>query len=523
MKAENIDEIRDKGTRPDPLVEQAAIRQELEGVKSKLTEVGSALANTPNSDEIETLTTQVEAIKSSLENVGGDYRGLIDALTERVDELQTGAALLGGKAADQPEGIKAITQQIADSEAYKGLFDANGQKAIGNPINAWFGKTRVPSYTAGGYKAASPVTISDMAGGNQTAYRPGIFTDQYWAMNLATRIPSIVVRNATTYTIPRETDASRYGAWTSTLAADLDGDPTPKSTATFTDTDGLMFGSVVRFYDSNGDLLGSSTVISYVPATGVVTFTTDSLTWDAVTGDRVTSENYGVSAEEATKPSGWVGTENVSFNLKMLASLIPTTVNALNTIQGLEAMIESKLPERHLRNLSRHLLYGDDSAGQLQGLRSYSGAQTYSWSGGVTGDTQVDAVMRAANLIPWTSPIGIIMSQVDLPTLTLLKGSDGHYLRTGNFGMVPMSMVGTAWFLGPYELVFDYAVASTHFTVINWRDASEIADQDTASLMWGYINADFEQNIIRARYEATLCHAIKSTQAYVVGTWDSAP
>jgi hypothetical protein len=132
--------------------------------------------------------------------------------------------------------------------------------------------------------------------------------------------------------------------------------------------------------------------------------------------------------------------------------------------------------------------------------------------------------MRAANLIPWTTgPIGVIMSQVDLPNLTLQKGSDGHYLRTGNFGMVPLNMVGQAWFLGPYELVFDYANATTHFTVINWADASELVDQDTASLMMGYINDDFERNIVRFRYEATMAHAIKSTQAYIVGTWDAAP
>ena len=131
--------------------------------------------------------------------------------------------------------------------------------------------------------------------------------------------------------------------------------------------------------------------------------------------------------------------------------------------------------------------------------------------------------MKSVNLIPWTSGIGCVMKQSDLTALTLLKDSTGQYLTSGNFGMVPLQMVGSAWFLGPFELVFDYANAATHFTVINWADASEIADQATAALMWGYIGNDFADNVIRARYEATLAHAIKSTQAYVVGTWDVAP
>lgn len=514
--AMNEDDLITKGGVTDP----ALVKTELDALKERVEETSAAMAKTPNKAELDDLKGQIESIKSTVENIPGDWTDRLDAMKKRVDELQTGAALLGNKAADVPQGIKAITHQIKDTPTYKSLVDTGRIATTGGVDGSWSAKTTIPSFSA---KAASPVVISDMAGGDLTTYRPGIFMDDKWAMDIASRIPRVVVSNSTTYTIPKESDPSRYGAWKSTLAADINGDPTPVSVATFTDVVGLIPGSVVRFYNASDVLLGSSTVLSINTSTKVVTFTTNSITWDATTGWKVVSENYGVTAELAQKPSGFVGTENVSFTLKTLASIIPTTVNALNTIQGLRSMIEMKLPERHRRNLSYHLLYGDDGTQKLQGLRTYTGAQSYAWSSGVSGDNQVDAVMRAANLIPWTSGLGVIMSQADLPTLFLLKGSDGHYLRTGSFGMVPLGMVGQSWYLGPYELVFDYAVTSTHFTVINWSDASEIADQNTASLMWGYINDDFEKNIIRARYEATLCHAIKSTQAYVVGQWDAAP
>jgi hypothetical protein len=504
------------------LSETTEIKSALDSMTDRLGEAEAARSQ--HTEQIKKLTGTIDSIKKSVDDLPGDYGPQVKALEKEVAKLVTGAALAQGKSANASVGLKAITQAVADSDGYKSMVSGTNRPMSGSAAGTWFGKSEIPSFGVTGYKASIPVQISDLSGINLDAYRPGVFEDQKWAMSLALRFPRAVVKNATNYYIPKETDASRYGAWTSTLAAALDGDPTPKSTIEFAEVDGLVVGSTVRFYNTSGVLLGTSVVVSINTSTKVVTFTTDSLTWDAAIGDRVVSENYGATAETAVKPYGWVGTENVNFALKLLATIVPTTVNAMNTIPGLQSMIERKLPERHLRNLSWHLLYGDASvANQLQGLRTYTGAQTYSWSSGTSGDNQVDAVMRAANLIPWTSGLGVIMSQQDLPSLFLLKGSDGHYLRTGNFGMVPLSQIGQAWYLGPYELVFDYAVTSTHFTVINWSDASELVDQDTASLLWGYINDDFEKNIIRARYEATMAHAIKSTQAYVAGTWDAAP
>ena len=125
--------------------------------------------------------------------------------------------------------------------------------------------------------------------------------------------------------------------------------------------------------------------------------------------------------------------------------------------------------------------------------------------------------------VPWNSSIGIVMNQADLQYMETAKTTDGHYLATGAFGAYPLTGVGAQRFLGPYELVFDYACAAGDFSVINWQESSEFVDQDTAELAWGYINDDFSVNIIRARYEATVLHAIFGTWGYVVGTWDSEP
>lgn len=518
----NLDTLETKGG-PDPLADPGKVRQELDGIKSKLEEVAGTLAATPKSAEVKSLGEQLEAVRGQVGTFDASYKGLITALEGRIDELQTTAALVGAKNQDTPMGIKALANEVFQSDIYKTLFDAEGAKSA--RFAGFSRPTPIASLTAMGIKAADPVSIADVSGVNLQAYRPGVFTERDWAMDLLSRLPKTIVKNATSYVIPRETTASRYGAITSTLSANLDGDPTAKSTATFTDVDGFSAGMVVRFYNATGGVLGMAKIVSIDTATKIVTFVTDSLTWDATATWRVTSENYGYVAEEGTKPSGWVGTTNLEYSLRTLPTIIPTTVQALNTIQGLQAMIEGKLPLRFSRNMSYHIQYGVTASGQLQGFRTYAGAdaQSYSWSGGTIGDNRVDALFRAINMIPWTAPISVIMSQVDLPALLLLKGGDGHYIQSTSFGALTMMQVGGSWFLGPWELVFDYSTTSGDFTAVNFSEASEFVDQDTASLLWGYIDDDFAINVIRARYEATVCHAIKSGQNFVIGEWDNAP
>jgi hypothetical protein len=530
----NRSDIEDKGSKTPPAPEETEVKSRLDEMDEKLTETIAA-AKAAGSDteavmaEIKSLKKTIDTIKESMADFPGHYEKQLKAIGDQVDAFQTGAALASVGKANAPHGANAMVQKVMDSPQYKSMLeqDSGGKykqiKTSAHSDGNWTERIAIESFAAAGIKAPAPVVISDMAGTDTDVRRPGTLEQRDWAMNVRSRIPSVITAGAATYTVPKETLPSRYGAWKTTLAASINGDPTPTSTATLTDVEGIMRGSVHRFYNASDVLLGSAVVVSWDTGTKVVTYVTNSLDFDATSGWKVTSENYAATAELGEKPNQFVGSTTESFTLKVLASILPTTVNALNTIQGMAALIERKMPYRADRNLSQHLIYGDGSADELQGLRTYSGAQSYLWSSGVSGDNQVDALMRAINLIPWGVPIDVLMSQVDLPALTLLKGSDGHYLRTGSFGQVPLTQIGLSWFLGSHELVFDYAVTSGDFTCINWMGASEIADQNTASLQWGYIDDDFVKNIIRARSEQTLAHAILDAQEYVVGEWDAAP
>jgi hypothetical protein len=184
------------------------------------------------------------------------------------------------------------------------------------------------------------------------------------------------------------------------------------------------------------------------------------------------------------------------------------------------------MPERLRRNLAWHLLYGDATAAgapQLAGFASESGVQTYLWSAGEVGDTRADACLRAANLVVGEN-ITLVMNKRDLLRIRLAKSAtDGHYLITPNFGKVTFERVGGNWYLDGYMIIVSDAVIDGDFFAIDFARASELPDQGTASLEFGLVNDQFIRNEITVRYEATLAHAILSTQAYVYATWDSAP
>jgi hypothetical protein len=93
-----------------------------------------------------------------------------------------------------------------------------------------------------------------------------------------------------TLTVYRRPGRWLDGPWVpyvDTLTVALDGDPTPKSTATLSDVTRFEVGLWAAFYDTAGLVLGIAKIVAIDGGTKVITFETDSLTWDADVGDQV--------------------------------------------------------------------------------------------------------------------------------------------------------------------------------------------------------------------------------------------
>lgn len=92
------------------------------------------------------------------------------------------------------------------------------------------------------------------------------------------------------FTVIRHPGAWTDGPWVPLvplLTAQVNGDPTPVSTATLDDVTAFVPTEYAVFYNTAGVILGSALIVSINGGTKVITFATGSLTWDAEIGDRV--------------------------------------------------------------------------------------------------------------------------------------------------------------------------------------------------------------------------------------------
>jgi hypothetical protein len=295
-------------------------------------------------------------------------------------------------------------------------------------------------------------------------------------------------------------------------------------------TTGFVAGTYVRFLNpSTGALVARKKIVT-VTSTTRLTFATDDLDFDLADDGIVVGENYGATAEGTagtsyTKPYGHLAVTSTNEALKTLAVLYAITEARLKSAPGLTSFLTAKMQTLAKENLSWHLLYGDDGvASQLAGFASETGAQTYAWStGGDADDNRLDAVIRAASMINGAGELSVVMCKSDFFRLLLLKGSDGHYLGSAKFGKIPMERIDGSWYLLDMPIVIDDACRVADFFVVDFARASELVDQQSDALGFGYVASQFANNEITARYEHSVLHAILDPGAYVYGQWDEAP
>ncbi len=151
----------------------------------------------------------------------------------------------------------------------------------------------------------------------------------------------------------------------------------------------------------------------------------------------VDSDSYDYTPEAMLKPMAQHITAVRTVSMKTLATWIPVTNQMLADLPMLRPLIEDELMDALRQQRERNLLYGNGSDTQLTGLFTDPLIQTYSWSSGVVGDTELDAVRRAM------TPVRLAHLDVDLIVVNpqdwekfeLVKASDGHYLlSTGVVG-----------------------------------------------------------------------------------------
>jgi len=527
--AKNVDEIKTKTPPGDAAGQPGAKTPTLSEVKGGLDAVHTKLEElAARTESNQALTAQLDGVKTAISSFErnlerfvadgppADWSANLEAIGSRLDAIEAGAAMPGGARAD---GVKTTGQIIHGAKGWKSYQPADAEPLV-IPKGRFGEKLAIPSMIpqAHGYKTGEVMTgYAYGLAPNPVQVRPGVITPSLEAMDLASRIMYVPAPGAISWLSARETDISVHGNVTTTLTVAVTN---PSTTCTVQSAEGFLPGTIARFWDDTAGLLKKVEIVSVDYDTNVITFGAGALDFVASIGWRVTCDNFGAVSQGVRKHFSHLDIEQVEQSFKTIPTMLAVTEQMINTAPALTAWIEQRLQFRARRNLSHHLLHGDGTKPrQLAGLDNFAGALSYLWSSGVSGDTMVDAVLRAIAMIPWSGQITVVLNKLDLMKIGTSKGTDGHYIKTTVFGDLQIQAAAGRMFLGPWEIILDDSCPEGDFYVINLSEASELVDQQRSMIAFGYVDGQFAENAITARYEDHLIHSI-NLPAFVLGEFD---
>lgn len=500
-----------------------------------------------------------ETVKSQLSATGEKVDGLaetVKSLTPRIEAVEQRSAAFsedldakfeklasGDQFAEVAERLKAVETKVERASKF-GSQHGEKKSAWADHIES----AAFAEYIKGGCKAkdgvrtkAPPiigrgqgqfaVTIDDsLVGALDRPYdRPGVIEllrDSIGLVDVVNVVPPI---GSQTYQYYMETAASETATVGTRLEVAIDGDPTPKTTCTVDNSEGFVPGRPVRFYGaSTMTLLATKTLVSKVDSTGVLTFATDDLDFDAAIDDIVTSDEYLATQEGALKPAGFIAAEQKTVDLQTLATWVETTRQRLmySNHTDLASWINMRLPKRHRENVEWHLLYGDGANDELHGFLHSSilpAGNTDTWSTDMSvGDSRADLVLWSATKIPGDVRTVAVLHKNDWFRILNHKTTGGDYLQQSGQGPTIINTPGLKA-IGNVQVVLSRYIVETTGLVFAPEWASEVVPAGDAELWTGFVGEQRIYNKQTHLYEQSLAHAIKDNRAFRKVSFDGAP
>ena len=166
------------------------------------------------------------------------------------------------------------------------------------------------------------------------------------------------------------------------------------------------------------------------------------------------------------------------------------------------------------------ILNGDGTGENLLGVLNTPGIQTYDWSAGLVGDTQADAIRRAATLsfLAYYEPSGVVMHPNDWENIELTKDANGQYLIAVS---VAMGGEPKVWRM---PIIDTPAMAEGTALVGAFGTGAQLYDREQASIRISEQHSDFfVRNAIVVLAEQRLALAVKRPEAFVAVSFDGAP
>jgi len=197
-----------------------------------------------------------------------------------------------------------------------------------------------------------------------------------------------------------------------------------------------------------------------------------------------------------------------------IAHWIPASRQILSDAPRLQGHLESRLLYGLALEEEDEMLTGDGTAGTLNGLNN----QATAYNGGVTNDTRLDTLAKAANQLAVGSfePSGFVLHPTDWLNCQLEKDTTGRYVL-GDPGAAAMPSL---WGL---PVVPTPAQTLGKFTVLDAQRAGWIADREEAIVRIAEQHSDFfVRNLVAILAENRVALVVERASGIVYGNISTA-
>ncbi len=273
-------------------------------------------------------------------------------------------------------------------------------------------------------------------------------------------------------------------------------------------------------------LAGASPVVLTVAAGGV-NYDTGRITTTTAVGEviaigkKATATEFIYTAETKITPNTRKEFDLLTELVKDLSVKMPVPIRTLDDSPQLRGFINARMPTLLGLSEDKQLLYGDGTSRQILGLlAATSGVNQFLWSNGKPGDTQLDAIRRAANISALAELVSdaLVINPSDLTDIELLKGDDGHYLFVQ---AQTAGGVNEVWRLAITETT---AIKLKDFLTGAFQMAAMVWDRQQATVRFFEQHEDFAARGMVLIYAASrVAFSILRPKSFTYGQFDAPP
>lgn len=452
--------------------------------------------------------------KASTESLLIEMKQEVEATRARVEELEAfkTARLEAEKKRNRNRILtpgspgfdhRTWTQIVREHAGFRD-FKARNEKRSGDII--------VPMFR--GY--ADPIdNVDSTAAASDAQRRPEWIEDPRRMTFIESLIPSF---NTDKGSVEYVTEGQEYMVHTEVTVA-VGGSDT---TLTVTNANGFVPGQTVYVGDSTTN---SATILSItIPTLKKSEAHTITLTvatgFTASKGARVWSDRFTFTAEGNYAPAGKVQFSASTASVKRLTTLFGAPYEALEDEPRLRNLLENRLRLKVLEETEWQLINGNGSGQNLTGLLNLSGISTYSWSSGISGDTQIDAIRRAMTVahLSHLMPDTAVLALADLEKVETAKDDIGAYIFS--------VMTGPDGGRRPWSVNLRGTAALTAGTAIvaNFAQGCEIANRVNVEISMSESHeGNFAEDVVALKARRRMAFYALNAAAIVKLTLDSAP